>query len=130
MSANPNHWLLFATSDLRIAELALADKIYHQACFHAQQCAEKSLKGIFAQTMKTAPPRTHSIADLVNRLPQGLQEKLDLEALSVLDNFYIPTRYPDALPGALPDSLPNEEDAKEAFAIAKAVLAIAQQMLA
>lgn len=32
----------------------------------------------------------------------------------LLDRFYIPSRYPDALPGTLPDGLPSRDDAKEA----------------
>ena len=33
-----------------------------------------------------------------------------------LDDYYIPTRYPDALPGRLPEGLPKKEDAEEALA--------------
>ena len=40
------------------------------------------------------------------------------------ERFYIPTRYPDALPGALPEGLPGREDAEEALATARQVLAL------
>jgi HEPN domain-containing protein len=43
------------------------------------------------------------------------------ERLLLLDRFYIPTRYPDALPDALPNALPDRSDAEEALATATAL---------
>jgi len=40
-----SNWLMFAREDLRVAELAMQDRLYNQVCFHSQQCVEKSLKG-------------------------------------------------------------------------------------
>ena len=40
----------------------------------------------------------------------------------MLDRFYIPTRYPDALPGSLPEGLPGLDDATQALHIARQVL--------
>ena len=41
-------WLRFAEEDLRAAEALLAQEdIPRQACFHAQQAAEKAIKSIF-----------------------------------------------------------------------------------
>ena len=37
------------------------------------------------------------------------------EQLLVLDQYYIPTRYPDALPGSLPEGLPTFEHAHSAL---------------
>ena len=45
----------------------------------------------------------------------------------LLDRFYIPTRYPDALPGSLPQGLPRQADAEQAPRVARQVFdAIAQ----
>jgi HEPN domain-containing protein len=64
--------------------------------------------------------RTHAIADLLNLLPaEWLVEQRD--SLMALDDFYIPTRYPDVLPGALPDGLPGKEQAKEALETAQSI---------
>jgi len=41
--------------------------------------------------------------------------------LLLLDRFYIPTRYPDALPGMLDDGLPNLDDATDALRVADAL---------
>ena len=45
MSKAGDRWWQMASDDLRVAELILREGIYHQACFHAQQCVEKALKG-------------------------------------------------------------------------------------
>ena len=44
----------------------------------------------------------------------------------VLDRFYIPTRYPDALPGGLSEGAPRREDADEALAGAEECMRRAQ----
>ncbi|WP_372503556.1 HEPN domain-containing protein [Acididesulfobacillus acetoxydans] len=40
-----NNWLEFALDDLDGGEILLRENKYNMACFHAQQAAEKSLKG-------------------------------------------------------------------------------------
>lgn len=116
----PNRWLIFAQEDLQVAELVLVEGIYNQACFHAQQCVEKALKGALARRGE-APPRTHSITDLLGLFPPEWLADLRGDLVG-LDDFYIPTRYPDALPGILPDGLPGKAEAEEAVALARAVL--------
>jgi HEPN domain-containing protein len=120
MSDLAERWLAFAREDLRMAELALAEGIFNQACFHAQQCAEKAIKG-YLEKQGQSPPRTHRMADLLPMLPAGLMQEIE-NALRLLDRFYIPTRYPDAFPGMLPDGLPGRQDAQEALAVARQAL--------
>ena len=108
-------WLEFAEEDLQMAELAYSRKIYNQVCFHAQQATEKCLKASIAANGNLVP-RSHMMADLTREVPEGLQRKMGstLEQLLLLDQFYIPTRYPDALPGSLEEGLPNEDHAATA----------------
>jgi HEPN domain-containing protein len=120
MNESAEHWLSFAHQDLRMAELALGEGIYNQVCFHSQQCVEKAIKGWLEQRGQ-APPRTHRMADLLALLPAGLLSELS-DPLGLLDRFYIPTRYPDALPGTLPEGLPGERDAREALDMARQAL--------
>jgi HEPN domain-containing protein len=80
-------------------------------------CAEKAIKGYLVFQGLT-PPRTHRITDLLLLLddnPFGLEAQL-------LDRFYIPTRYPDALPGTLPNGLPERYEAEQALGTAHLVL--------
>ena len=121
MSEQSERWLVFAGQDLRMAELATTEELYNQVCFHCQQCAEKAIKGLLAHQGRT-PPRTHLLGDLLTLLdPNPFTTSLDTQ---LLDRFYIPTRYPDALPGDLPEGLPNRDDATEALAVARQTLEI------
>lgn len=120
MSEAAERWLTFAREDMRVAEMTLGEGIYNQACFHSQQCVEKALKGMIAHR-GSMPPRTHALADLLGLLPsEWLKDKRD-DVLG-LDNYYIPTRYPDALPGMLPEGLPGQIEAEEAVNLARLTL--------
>ncbi|MFO8033794.1 MAG: HEPN domain-containing protein [Candidatus Bipolaricaulota bacterium] len=114
-----DRWLRFAEEDLRMAELAREDGIHAQACFHAQQVAEKVLKG-YLKGRGRQVPRTHSIVDLARlaakeKLPRGLARRL-----SALDAFYLTTRYPDAVPSE--KDRPGRGEADEALDLAREVL--------
>ena len=128
MSEGAERWLVFANEDLRMAELALEDGIYNQTCFHSQQCVEKSLKGALAHHQSAAPPRTHSIADLLRLLPEEWFKDIRASLLETMDDYYLPTRYPDALPGTLPEGLPGKTEADEAIVLARQTLAAAKQL--
>ena len=127
MSSTRNAWLAYAREDLRIAELALGDGIFNQVCFHAQQCVEKTMKA-YLDSQGQVPPRTHRMADLLPLLPPNLLSGLRADLL-LLDRFYIPTRYPDALPGMLPFGAPSRADAQEAIDLARNTLVDIEQTL-
>ncbi len=127
MNESRKRWLAFAGEDLQVAELVWEQEIYNQVCFHAQQCAEKALKGLLLAQGK-ALPRTHAITDLLSMLPEEVLADLR-QSLMSLDDFYIPTRYPDALPGTLPDGLPGREQAEEALATAQQTFRQVQKLL-
>jgi HEPN domain-containing protein len=99
MNEEVNKWIVFAREDLKMAELALREGIYNQVCFHSEQCVEKILKGFITKKGKVHP-QTHKLADLLVSISPSPFDDLKDEIL-VLDRFYIPTRYPDALPGTL-----------------------------
>jgi HEPN domain-containing protein len=127
MNELAERWLAFAREDLRMAELALAEDIFNQACFHAQQCAEKAIKG-YLEHQGQSPPRTHRMADLLPSLPDGLMGERE-DALRLLDRFYIPTRYPDAFPDLLADGLPGRQEALEAVELASQTLKCVESVL-
>jgi HEPN domain-containing protein len=110
-----------------MAELALVDGIFNQVCFHAQQCVEKSIKALL-ESQGQVPPRTHRMADLLRLLPPDLLRDLRADLL-LLDRFYIPTRYPDALPGMLPLGAPSQADAEEALDVARSAWTQITQVL-
>jgi HEPN domain-containing protein len=100
----------------------LNEDIYNQVCFHSQQCVEKCLKGLLAG-LGQKTPRTHSIVDLL-RILQNIQQTEcidDLrESMELMDIYYIPTRYPEALPGSLAEGMPELDDALTAISTARA----------
>lgn len=108
-------WLEYAEEDLQMAELAYSEKIYNQVCFHAQQAVEKCLKAAIAANGDLVP-RSHMMADLIREVPEELQSKMGSaqDQLFLLDQLYIPTRYPDAVPGSLEEGLPDEDQAETA----------------
>ena len=118
-------WLFFANQDLRVAELILPEKLYSQVCFHCQQCVEKCLKSVLAQAGK-APPRIHSIADLLRLMPSSLATNLPAELIK-LDLLYTSTRYPGTLPGPLPNGFPGEQVAEDNLSWARQVMAVVEQ---
>jgi HEPN domain-containing protein len=110
------NWFEFARTDLKVAELALAAGLFNQACFHAHQAVEKLLKGFILARGKRVP-RTHSLVDL-GRLAQELGFPQELRnKIRILDGYYLPTRYPDAIPDL--SHLPNRDEAQEAISLAK-----------
>lgn len=100
-----------------VARLSLEQEVYNQTCFHAQQGVEKMLKGYLAQNDKDVP-QIHSVGVLLRmciKIDRGFSEMVDRGIK--LDDYYIPTRYPDALPGMFPEGMPGKEDAKEALVV-------------
>ena len=131
MSANlSQRWLERAAEDCVVARLALREGHTSHTCFLAQQCAEKSLKA-FLLARSSTYPRTHKLVDLVGecaRLDRGFAPFL--ADCAVVDQYYIPTRYPDAIPGSLPDGLPSSAEAADAVTIAERILRFVQDQLA
>lgn len=107
--ASPKDWLIFAQNDLKTAEAALKDGIAGNACFLSHQAAEKSLKAVIL-SRKLKIPKTHDLLFLLKL--SGLPE--NREAYEFLNDFYIPTRYPDISENPV-ENLPSADTAKQAI---------------
>lgn len=81
-----------------------AARRWPQTCFHAQQAAELALKAAITH-QHVAPPRLHSIVELLARQASTVRQALNHVAddLRDLDRYYTATRYPDAIVGARQD---------------------------
>ena len=91
-------WLDKAHSDLEAIRILLLDPSppFDSVCFHAQQAAEKYLKGLL--TAYGIPfPRTHDLALLASLLPAGAALNIRRETWVELSYFAIGPRYPDDL---------------------------------
>ncbi len=101
-SAEALRWFRQAENDLAFARVAVRDGFFAQACFVAQQVSEKALKAI-AYGLGERSVLGHSLVELVDRLRGRAPELAALrEQAGVLDQYYVPTRYPNGLPGGVP----------------------------
>jgi len=108
-------WIDFAKEDLAAGEIMMNEKIYNKVCFFSQQGAEKLLKVMILKKRESIP-KLHSISELLF-ICKELYPSIDVDedALIGLDDYSIPTRYPDAVLGSLPEGLPDKEDAENAL---------------
>jgi HEPN domain-containing protein len=127
--AEAARWLAQAESDLGFAELGLREGFFAQACFVCQQSVEKALKALHY----LAGARVvlgHSLVELLDSLSAQHAGLLDLrEAAQQLDQYYIPTRYPNGLPGGVPAEVFTRRQAEEAVALARRFLVFARAAL-
>jgi HEPN domain-containing protein len=115
-------WLDQARSDLAFAELGVREGYPAQACFMCQQAGEKAFKAL----RYLAGERLvigHSMVELLGALLPRHGELADLqEAARRLDQYYVPTRYPNGLPGGVPAEMFSRAQATEAVALARQIV--------
>jgi HEPN domain-containing protein len=109
-------WFAIADRDLRACELALSDSepLADIACYHAQQCAEKCLKG-YLVSRDVAFRFVHELAYLVRIAMRDDVAFADLlDPASSLQDYASDVRYP-------PDEFgpPSVEDARQAVSHAR-----------
>lgn len=120
-------WLLQGAMDLETAEDNV-DSHPYAACFFSQQAAEKAAKA-FMLAEAGQFQRTHDILSTLKASP-ALRQVIQLRDASLLDAFYISTRYPDAWPGGVPAERFTAEQAREAVASASGILAVCGKLIA
>ena len=127
--ADAERWLRQAENDLEAAKALLREGFFSQACFAAQQVGEKALKAlVFNRGDRFAVG--HSLQQLLADLDASYPELSGLGNIArVLDQYYIATRYPDALPGGTPFETFVEEQARTAVADAGKVVDTARGLI-
>jgi len=101
MPSRARDWVNQANRDLEQAKDSQKAGRHEWACFAAQQAAEKAVKALHLHLGQEA--WGHVIAKLLQELPELVQLPKDLmEKARVLDNFYIPARYPNSHPQGAP----------------------------
>lgn len=84
--------MLAAISQWR-APPRLREVLIETLCFHAQQAAEKAIKAALI-AKGIAPPHTHNIGILLDRLPPGVVVPFGLDEAAALTDFAVTARYP------------------------------------
>ena len=118
-------WFSTAEDDYDSAVILKENDKFAHSCFHAQQAGEKALKAVWF--FADADPWGHSVRKLIEDLTSvdlKLYKKLEpyVRIGTVLDRFYILTRYPNGLPDITPDVAFTDEDADTCIKYSKEIL--------
>jgi HEPN domain-containing protein len=112
-------WFDQAVRNLDHAQASSKENRHEWACFAAQQAAELAVKALHLWHGQEA--WGHVIARLLTDLPQPAPADL-IERAKVLDNFYIPTRYPNGHPEGAPFQHYGTYQSEEAVRNASAII--------
>ena len=122
-------WLAQAERDLEQAEDSRRAGRHEWACFAAQQAAEKAVKALHLALGQEA--WGHVIARLLRDLPREVKVPEEiLNKAKVLDNFYIPARYPNAHPEGAPFEHYGPLQSREAIQYAGEIIAFVRAAMA
>ncbi len=129
LKAEGRRWWRQVERDLDDARYTFDGQRYNLTCFLAQQSAEKALKAyLYAQEVELVWGR--SVRELCTMAAtfDTTFEELGRKA-APLDQYYIPTRYPNGLPGGVPFEAYNDEDGQRALRLAGLVLDTVEERL-
>lgn len=120
-------WLAQAMRDLEQAEDSRQAGRHEWACFAAHQSAEKAVKALHLHLGQEA--WGHVVARLLRDLPLEVPEEI-VERARVLDNFYIPTRYPNGHSEGAPFEHYGKLQSEEAIRHAGSILEFVSSQMA
>jgi HEPN domain-containing protein len=122
-------WLEQASEDLKWAKDLAERGGFHIACFLSQQVGEKALKAfLYAQGEEIVIG--HSIERLTSeaaRYDDNFLEKA--KTWSILDGYYVPTRYPNSLPDSIPARVFTQDAAKESVRLATEIVSYIEKKI-
>jgi HEPN domain-containing protein len=122
-------WLEQAEEDLKWSDELAKRGGYHIACFLAQQVGEKALKAfLYAKGEELVVG--HSVERLCTtaaRFDKEFAEKV--KKWSILDGYYVATRYPNGLPDSIPARVYTEQAATDAVSIAGEVVSFVKRRI-
>lgn len=129
MSNRAVDWLNQAERDYDHARNSAANGDHEWACFAAHQAAEKAVKALHLRLGQEV--WGHVVARLLDQLPDDVVVPHDLaEKAMVLDNYYIPPRYPDSHPEGAPYEHYGSLQSMEAIAYASEIIAFIRAAMA
>lgn len=129
MAQRSNEWFQQALRDLEQAKDSKVAGRHEWACFIAQQASEKAVKALHLYMGQEA--WGHVIAKLLQELPDTVNVPKELiEKAKVLDNFYIPTRYPNSHPEGAPFEHYGPLQSEEAIKYASEIIEFVRSKMA
>lgn len=127
MANRSRDWFAQAEKDIELAALAQGNGNHDWACFACQQAAEKAVKALHLHHGQEA--WGHVVARLLRELPAAPPSEL-IERGMVLDNFYVPSRYPNGHPEGAPFEHYGPLQSNEAIAHARQIIAFVRAQMA
>ena len=122
-------WYGQARFDLEAARASAATGHHEWACFQAQQSAGKALKALLMRQGKRQF-LSHSVHDLLAEVKKLAPEFEAMSEAQRLDEYYIPTRYPNGLPGTVvPHDFYGQKEALECVSLAESLLGLISRTL-
>jgi HEPN domain-containing protein len=120
-------WFAQAVRDLEQARSSQSEGRHEWACFAAHQAAEKAVNALHLALGQEA--WGHVVARLLTELPTQPAEDL-VDKARVLDNFYVPTRYPNGHPDGAPFEHYGTIQSQEAIGYAGEILEFVRAQMA
>lgn len=127
MANRARDWFAQAERDLEQAQASQRDGRHEWACFAAHQAAEKAVKAL--HLAKGQEAWGHVVVRLLQELPSEAPADL-IEHARVLDNFYVPTRYPNGHPAGAPFEHYGPVQSHQAIEYAGQIVAFARLQMA
>lgn len=129
MSSRALDWFRQAERDLEQAKDSRVSGRHEWSCFAAQQAAEKAVKALHLHRGQEA--WGHVVARLLAELPSSSLVPQELiEKGRVLDNLYIPARYPNSHPEGAPFEHYGPLQSQEAIQYASEILEFVRSQMA
>lgn len=127
-----DRWFMQAVDDYEAAVVLKNSGMYAQACFYMQQSAEKAVKSLWYYYGED--PWGHSISRLIEIFPiDDIREQLIddvIDDAKELDQFYIPTRYPNGVPAdVIPKDVYTKRVSEKAASMAENVIEHIRRLL-
>lgn len=124
-------WLKQAKYNLEVASNDLKYKYYSTACFMSEQSAQMALKSFIIFKMGRSNFKEHSVYKLAlncSAYDKDFSRFIDLG--KILDKYYIPTRYPDALAfPVVPYEAYTYKEAKQSIEIARDIVEVVSKKI-
>ncbi len=125
-----DRWFRQACADFEVVKILKSAGHYAASCFYSQQSAEKALKSVL-YNQGNRIVLGHSVFELLKKCAEfdpTFNKKMDESAF--LDQFYIPTRYPNGLPSpAIPSEVYSLSQADSAQKACESILELVEVFL-
>jgi HEPN domain-containing protein len=117
-------WLAKADDDLAVARLIRSSSIGAKwaVCFHAQQAAEKAIKGVLV-SQGIDFPRSHALDSMAALLAPGDAPGMSRDALALLTPWAVAGRYPEDIPE------PSDEQCRSCLEAAETIVGAARRLV-